>query len=60
MIDPDDLAAIAEAALAEDVETLALSVAPGLVLELAYDGFGLFAATWRAGSWWRAVEFGEA
>ncbi|WP_437935268.1 hypothetical protein [Sorangium sp. So ce341] len=34
--------------------------APGFVLELAYDGCGLFAATWRAGSWWRAAEIGEA
>ncbi|WP_437285624.1 hypothetical protein [Sorangium sp. So ce406] len=60
MIDPDELDAIAEAVLAEEDETLFLPVAPGLVLELAYDGCGLFAATWRAGSWWRAVEIGEA
>ncbi|KYF85341.1 hypothetical protein BE17_39575 [Sorangium cellulosum] len=60
MIDPDELDAIAEAVLAEEAETLALSVAPGVVLELAYDGCGLFDATWPAGSWWRAVEIGEA
>ncbi|WP_437752158.1 hypothetical protein [Sorangium sp. So ce1389] len=60
MIDPDELDAIAEAVLAEEDETLAVSVAPGLVLEFAYDGCGLFAATWRAGSWWRAAEIGGA
>ncbi|WP_437279696.1 hypothetical protein WME90_03825 [Sorangium sp. So ce375] len=37
-----------------------LAVVPGLVLELAYDSSGLFAATWRAGSWWRVVEIGKA
>ncbi|WP_437658424.1 hypothetical protein [Sorangium sp. So ce1182] len=50
MIDPDDRAAIVEAALAADIETLSLPVAPGLSLELAYDDWGLFAATWQAGS----------
>ncbi|MGK4002727.1 hypothetical protein WMF31_08900 [Sorangium sp. So ce1036] len=60
LIDPDDLAAIADAALAEEDETLSLLVAPGLVLELAYDRCGPFAATWRTGSWWRAAEIGEA
>ncbi|WP_437625986.1 hypothetical protein [Sorangium sp. So ce1151] len=60
MIDPDELDAIAEAVRAEEDETFSLPVAPGLVLELAYDGFGLFAATWRAGSWWRAAGLGEA
>ncbi|WP_437648313.1 hypothetical protein [Sorangium sp. So ce362] len=45
MIAPDELDAIAEAALAEDVETLSLPVAPGLMLELAYDSCGLFVAT---------------
>ncbi|AUX28171.1 uncharacterized protein SOCE836_002390 [Sorangium cellulosum] len=35
-------------------------MASGLVLELAYDDGGLFAATWRAGSWWLEVEVGEA
>ncbi|AGP39448.1 hypothetical protein [Sorangium cellulosum] len=60
MIDPDELDAIAEAVLAEEDETLSLSVATGLVLELAYDSSGLFAATWRAGSWWRAAEIREA
>ncbi|WP_438026380.1 hypothetical protein [Sorangium sp. So ce233] len=59
MIDPDELDAIAEAVLAEEDETLSLPVAPGLVLELACDGCGLFAATWRAGAWWRAAEIGE-
>ncbi|XXX74121.1 hypothetical protein WMF30_41390 [Sorangium sp. So ce134] len=51
MIDPDELDAIEEAVLAEEDETFSLPSAPGLVLELAYDGCGLFAATWRAGSW---------
>ncbi|WP_437338484.1 hypothetical protein [Sorangium sp. So ce394] len=61
MIDPDELAAIAEAVLAEEDETFSLLVAPGLVLEFAYDSAELFAATWRAGSWWwRSVEIGEA
>ncbi|WP_437567920.1 hypothetical protein [Sorangium sp. So ce542] len=60
MIDPAELDAIEEAVLAEEDKTLSLPVAPGLVLELAYDGSGLFAATWRAGSWWRAAEIGEA
>ncbi|WP_437721829.1 hypothetical protein [Sorangium sp. So ce861] len=60
MLDPDELNAIAEAVLAEEDETLSLPVAPGLVLELVYDNSGLFAATWRAGSWWRAAEIGEA
>ncbi|WP_437619823.1 hypothetical protein [Sorangium sp. So ce1151] len=46
MIDPDELDAIAEAVLAEEGETFSLPVAPGLVLELAYDSSGLFAATW--------------
>ncbi|WP_437587911.1 hypothetical protein [Sorangium sp. So ce1000] len=59
MIDPDELDAIAEAVLAEDDETLSLPVVPGLVLELAYDGCGLFVATWQAGSWWRVVEIRE-
>ncbi|WP_437653339.1 hypothetical protein [Sorangium sp. So ce1182] len=54
MIDPDELDAIAAAGLADEAEILSLTVAPGLVLELAYDDSGLFAATWRAGSWWRA------
>ncbi|WP_437819480.1 hypothetical protein [Sorangium sp. So ce1078] len=35
-------------------------VTAGLVMELAYDGCGLFAASWRVGSWWRVVEIGEA
>ncbi|MGK3985478.1 hypothetical protein WME99_20700 [Sorangium sp. So ce136] len=60
MIDPDELDAIAEAVLAEEDKTSFQPVAPGLVLELAYDRSGLFAATWRAGSWWRMVEIGEA
>ncbi|WP_437793038.1 hypothetical protein [Sorangium sp. So ce693] len=60
MTDPDELDAVAEAVLAKQAETLSLPVAPGLVLELAYDSSGLFAATWRAGPWWRAVEIGEA
>ena len=55
MIDPDELDAIAEAVLAEEDEALSLPIAPGLVLELAYDGCGLFASTWRAGSWQRMV-----
>ncbi|WP_437309600.1 hypothetical protein [Sorangium sp. So ce388] len=55
MIDPDELDAIAEAVLAEEDKTLSLPVAPDLVLELAYDGCGVFAATSRAGSWWRTV-----
>ncbi|WP_438006246.1 hypothetical protein WME89_47840 [Sorangium sp. So ce321] len=45
MIDPDELDAIAEAVLAEEGETFSLPVAPGFVLELAYDSSGLFAAT---------------
>ncbi|XXT21021.1 hypothetical protein WME94_05555 [Sorangium sp. So ce429] len=63
MIDADDLDVFAEAVLAEEAETLSLPfapVAPGLVLELAYDSCGLFAATWRSGSRWRAVGIGEA
>ncbi|WP_437763731.1 hypothetical protein WMF27_39350 [Sorangium sp. So ce281] len=39
---------------------LSLPIAPGLLLELAYDSSGLFAATWRAGPLWRAAEIGEA
>ena len=62
-IDPDDLASLADAALAEPAGAFSparpLPVLPGLVLELAYDSSGLFAATWRAGSW-RAAEIGEA
>lgn len=38
---------------------LSLPVAPGFVLELAYDSSGLFAATWRAGPWWRVAEIGR-
>ncbi|MGK3990209.1 hypothetical protein WME99_44610 [Sorangium sp. So ce136] len=44
----DDLDAIAEGVLAEEAETLSLPVAPvapGHVLELAYDNCGLFTAT---------------
>ncbi|WP_437513043.1 hypothetical protein [Sorangium sp. So ce1099] len=51
MIDPDELYAVAEAVLAEEDETLSLTVALGLVLELASDSSGPFAATSRAGSW---------
>ncbi|KYF93955.1 hypothetical protein BE17_39030 [Sorangium cellulosum] len=40
MLDPDELDAIAEAVLAEEDDTSALSVAPGLVLELTYDSRG--------------------
>ncbi|WP_437969198.1 iron-containing redox enzyme family protein [Sorangium sp. So ce260] len=42
--------------LAEKAEAFSLPVAPGLVLELAYDSSGLFAATWRAWSWWQVIE----
>ncbi|WP_437838281.1 hypothetical protein [Sorangium sp. So ce1153] len=45
MTDPDELDATKEAVLAEEAETLALPVAPGLALELAYDSCGPFAAT---------------
>ncbi|AUX42597.1 uncharacterized protein SOCE26_040300 [Sorangium cellulosum] len=60
MIDPDELDAITEAVLAEKAEIFSLSVAPGFVLELAYDGCGLSAATWGAGSSWRVADIGEA
>ncbi|WP_437721791.1 hypothetical protein [Sorangium sp. So ce861] len=56
----DRLDAAEEAVLADEAEAFSLPVAPGLALELAYDSCGLFAATWRARSWWRAAEIGEA
>jgi hypothetical protein len=58
LADLDDLAAIAEAALDEPVETLAVAhpVAPELRLEVTFDGGGLVAATWRLGGWWRVAE----
>ncbi|WP_434042256.1 MULTISPECIES: hypothetical protein [Sorangium] len=59
--DLDDLAAIADAALDERVERLALPhpVAPGVLLEVTYDGGGIVAATWRWGCSWCVSEVGE-
>ncbi|XXX79219.1 hypothetical protein WMF30_10635 [Sorangium sp. So ce134] len=63
-LSPDDLealATLAEAALDELVETLALPhpAAPGVLLEVTFDGAGIVAATWRCGSWWRVAEVWE-
>jgi hypothetical protein len=59
--DLEDLAAIAEAALDEPVGTLTVPhpAAPGVLLDVTYDGGGIVAATWRCGGWWRAVEVVE-
>lgn len=56
--DRDDLAAIAEAALDEPVETLVVPhpAAPGLRLEVTHDGGRIVAATWCLGeAWWEAA-----
>lgn len=63
-LSPDDLealATIADAALDEPVETLAVPhpAAPGVLLEVTYDGGGIVAATWRLGDAWRAAEVGD-
>lgn len=56
--DLDDLAAIADAALEEPVETLSLPhpAAPALLLEVTCDGGGIVAATWRLGGAWLVAE----
>lgn len=55
----DDLLAFLDAALAEPVRVLEFHVA-GFTLEIAYDDYGILAATWRCGLWWRVAEVGEA
>ncbi|KYG11245.1 hypothetical protein BE21_08240 [Sorangium cellulosum] len=59
--DLEALAALADAALDEPVETLVLPppTAPGVGLEVTYDGAGSGAATWRCGSWWCVAEVGR-
>jgi hypothetical protein len=59
--DLEDLAALADAALDEPVETLVVPhpAAPGVLLEVTVDGGGILAATWRLGDAWRAAEVGE-
>jgi hypothetical protein len=59
MTDHDHLATV-DAALDEPVRVLDYAVAPGLALELTYDGGGLLLATWRIGESWVVVEPGEA
>ncbi|WP_438029086.1 hypothetical protein [Sorangium sp. So ce233] len=59
--DLEDLAAIADAALEEPVETLVVPhpAAPALRLEVTYDGGGIVAATWCLGGAWWAAAAGE-
>lgn len=59
--DLDDLAAIADAALDEPVETLSLPhpAAPALLLELTCDSGGVLVAAWRLGGAWWVAELGE-
>jgi hypothetical protein len=55
----DDLLAFLDAALSEPVSVHEHHVA-GFMLEVVCDDYGILAATWRCGAWWRVAEVGGA